>query len=240
MNQINKERTAIANMFNSIAKRYDLLNFILSFGIDSRWRKKTIKYILAKRPDTLLDIACGTGDLTIDFAKRGIKCVGLDISEKMMAHARVKSQAIICSEKSQEFKAPSFIKASAEDLPFSDKKFSAATIAFGIRNFERRDVALKEIHRVLAVGGRLAILEFAKPRNILWRLIYLGYLNIYVPIVGRIFSKNRFAYKYLASSIESFPKYEEFLRELEYAGFSNCKYKSLSGGIALLYTCEKS
>lgn len=228
--ELKKDKEVIASMFNRIAQRYDLLNLLLSFGIDTLWRKKLIRFIMESKPQHLLDIACGTGDLTLIFREKGINVTGADISEKML------EVAIKKANKNSKNKSPNFILASADNLPFEDNSFDAVTISFGIRNFDNREAALKEIRRVLRVGGSLAILEFATPKNSIWRFVYNLYLKIFVPIAGRILSGDKLAYNYLSESIEAFPKYEAFCSEFEVAGFTGIKYYSLSGGISVLYT----
>ena len=140
---LNKDRNAIASMFNGIAKNYDKLNLLLSFGIDTLWRRKLIRFVLKSNPSNVLDIACGTGDLALIFAKKGISVTGADISQNMLEVAKHKADKISKSN------APEFILASADNLPFSDNSFDSVTFSFGIRNFENRENALNEIHRVL-------------------------------------------------------------------------------------------
>ena len=231
---LNKDRNAIASMFNGIAKNYDKLNLLLSFGIDTLWRRKLIRFVLKSNPSNVLDIACGTGDLALIFAKKGISVTGADISQNMLEVAKHKADKISKSN------APEFILASADNLPFSDNSFDSVTISFGIRNFENRGNALIEIHRVLKSGGSLAILEFASPRSFLWKKIYGFYLKFFVPLVGRVISGDKYAYIYLYESIESFPKFEAFCTEIQNEAFSEINYISLSGGIAVLYTALKS
>ena len=169
---INKEREKISTMFNNIAGSYDLLNHLLSFGIDKRWRKKLVGRVLLKNPKTVLDIACGTGDLTLALFKKGIDVTGLDIAEKMMDVAKDKFTSHIRKTKEKTQPEPCFVCASAESIPFKDSTFDAVTIGFGIRNFENRGESLLEISRVLKRVGTLAILEFATPKNHLWRWLF--------------------------------------------------------------------
>lgn len=232
--ELKKEREVIASMFNGIAKKYDLLNLLLSFGVDTIWRRRLIRFITQSRPRKILDIACGTGDLALIFAKKGIQTTGADISQKMLEIAKKKADKLFKNN------APEFILASADSLPFEENSFDAVTISFGIRNFENRAKALNEIHRVLRRGGSLAILEFASPRNSLWRSLYNVYLKFFVPFIGRLISRDKRAYSYLSESIASFPKYETFCSEITKGGFVEVKYKSLSGGIAVLYMAHKS
>lgn len=237
-NELRKERETISGMFNKIAPKYDLLNRVLSLGIDKIWRARLVKDLISKanasstsRHQSILDIACGTGDLTIALAKKGFSVTGADIAGKMLEIAQKKSFTINPK--------PEYIIASADDLPFADNYFDAVTIAFGIRNFERRDLALSEIKRVLKKGGYLYILEFATPSNKIWGAIYrLYFLNI-LPAIGRAVSGDKSAYSYLPESVKAFPQYEKFIAEIDKAGFVSSKYVSLTGGVALLYSAKK-
>ena len=238
--ELRKDREVIASMFNGIAGRYDLLNLMLSFGIDTLWRAKLIKFVLAGKPSNILDIACGTGDLALIFGKKGVAATGADISANMLNVARKKAEKRFNSEESSKKGVrPDFILASADELPFERESFDAVTISFGIRNFEKRAEALSEIIRVLRPGGSLAILEFASPKNTIWKALYGFYLKHFVPLVGRLVSGDKYAYRYLSDSIDSFPKYENFCKEMSDAGFDVCRFRSLSGGIAALYTAYK-
>lgn len=237
---INKEREKISTMFNNIAGSYDLLNHLLSFGIDKRWRKKLVGRVLPKNPKTVLDIACGTGDLTLALFKKGIDVTGLDIAEKMMDVAKDKFARHISKTKEKTQPEPSFVCASAESIPFKDSTFDAVTIGFGIRNFENRGESLLEISRVLKRGGTLAILEFATPKNHLWKWLFNLYFMKILPFIGKIISKDSHAYNYLPQSVSTFPQYEEFASELEHFGFKDIDYIPLTGGVAILYIAQKS
>jgi demethylmenaquinone methyltransferase/2-methoxy-6-polyprenyl-1,4-benzoquinol methylase len=226
-----KSKSGISAMFNSIAKNYDFLNHLLSLGIDKRWRKILIRHIMKREPKTALDIACGTGDISIALCNKGLKVSALDIAERMIDVAR---------EKSRETGAEiDFLCASADSVPFDDCSFDVVTIGFGIRNFDNRGESLLEIKRVLNRGGELAILEFATPRNRFWRWLYRFYFSNVVPIIGGVVSNRRSAYTYLPVSVDSFPQYEEFASELEHFGFKDVQFITLSGGVAILYTGKK-
>lgn len=240
--KINKEKTIIAAMFNSIAANYDKLNHILSLGIDKYWRSVLIKEVLKDKPYTALDIACGTGDITIALMKRGVKATGLDIADKMLERAITKSKKSMKSlrhKSGKQYFLPEYICASAHQLPFDKEAFDLVTIGFGIRNFEHRGESLLEMQRVLKPGGRLAILEFATPRNYLWRNIYNIYFLKILPYIGKIISGDNNAYSYLPSSVGTFPQYKEFSRELEHFGYVNIEMKILTGGVSVLYTAKK-
>ena len=221
---LSKNSEKISAMFNGIASDYDKLNRILSFGIDTLWRKRLVKDIESRIPvkegkkqeTKVLDIACGTGDLSFGLARHGFLVTGADISSGMLEIAKSKA-----------------------NLPFPDNSFDAATISFGIRNFDKREACLKEIKRVLAPGGVLSILEFAEPRNRIWRAVFNCYFLNITPVIGKMVSSDKSAYSYLPQSVRAFPKYEEFSEEISRAGFRNADYISLSGGIAVLYRAVK-
>lgn len=232
---LSKEHSAISAMFNSIAGKYDLLNHLLSLGIDKGWRKKLVKSLKSSSTKVILDLACGTGDLTIALYKEGFSVTGADLSVNMLEIARQKSEKL---EKTTQ-PIPDYVECSAENLPFGDSSFDAVTISFGIRNFQNRDIALQEIFRVLKPNGRLAILEFATPKNLVWRTLFNTYFSVILPVIGRIISKDTRAYRYLPESVKEFPQYETFCKEIERQGFKNINYKPLTGGVAVLYFAEK-
>lgn len=245
----NKKSSTISAMFNSIAGEYDFLNHLLSFGTDRKWRTRTAGYLRKRLIETrknaedisILDIACGTGESCIALWKRGFKVTGADISEGMLAVARKKNNKLNPKRSDDPtVPLPTYLMGNAEKLEFDKNSFDAVTIFFGIRNFDKRDECLKEIYRVTKKGGIIAIVEFAKPRNYLFRLLYNTYFNFIMPAIGGLFSKNRKAYYYLAKSVENFPKYEQFCSELQSAGFENINFIPYSLGIAVLYVGEKT
>lgn len=241
---LDKDSRTISGMFNGIAPSYDLLNHLLSFNIDKYWRSRMVKFLQksgASKKNKIrlkvLDIACGTGDSTIALYKKGMEVTGVDIAEKMMEVAIAKNEKLL--KKKLPHPLPEYVLGSAEMLPFPDNSFDAVTISFGIRNFNRRSQCLQQIYRVIKPGGVVAILEFAKPKNKLIRFIYNTYFNNMLPFIGNIVSKDKDAYKYLAESVEQFPKYEDFCKEIKEAGFHRTKYKKYTFGITVLYTGDK-
>ena len=233
--ELSKERETISSMFNSIAPTYDLLNHLLSFGIDISWRKKLVRAVSRHTPieqANILDLACGTGDVSIAIYNKGAKVTGADISEEMLKVAFKKCQKSGIND-------IDFMIADACQLPFDSNTFDAITISFGIRNFDKRSHCIEELYRALKPGGLLAILEFSIPKNKLWKGLYTFYFKKILPSIGRIVSKQKWAYTYLPESSFSFPCREEFCKELEAGKFQECRYKSLTGGVACLYTAVK-
>ena len=233
--ELSKERETISSMFNSIAPTYDLLNHLLSFGIDISWRKKLVRAVSRHTPiehANILDLACGTGDVSIAIYNKGAKVTGADISEEMLKVAIKKCQKSGIND-------IDFMIADACQLPFDSNTFDAITISFGIRNFDKRSHCIEELYRALKPGGLLAILEFSIPKNKLWKGLYTFYFKKILPSIGRIVSKQKWAYTYLPESSFSFPCREEFCKELKAGKFQECRYKSLTGGVACLYTAVK-
>lgn len=230
--QLNKSRETISSMFDSIAPVYDRLNHLLSFGIDRSWRRRLVRAVssfcaLRGGEVKVLDMACGTGDVSIALRRKGLDVVGADISENMLALARKKAPEI------------DFRYGDASELPFADGSFDAVTIAFGIRNFDKRAQCIRELHRVLKDGGMLAIAEFSIPRNRLWRGIYTLYFKNILPAIGRLVSKQAYAYSYLPESSFDFPAPEKFRAELSEGGFRAVTARSMTGGVAYLYIGRK-
>jgi len=225
----------VALMFNNIAHSYDILNHILSFNIDKIWRKKAIKLIKKHNPQTILDIATGTGDFAILAAKKlsPHTIIGIDISEKMLEKG---------IQKVQKKKLSSVItlqKGDSENLDFLDNYFDASLTGFGVRNFENLQAGLEENYRVLKKNGVAAILEFSKPEHFPVKQLYYIYFEYLLPRIGKIISKDFDAYKYLPESVENFPYGDAFIKTLQNIGFKTIIHKKLSFGIASLYICIK-
>lgn len=221
-------------MFDNIAHRYDFLNHLLSLGIDNLWRKKAIRTIKAIKPNRILDIATGTGDLAFEARKQmpQLEIVGLDLSEGMLSKAREKA-------KERKLSNMVFVKGDSENLGFDDTSFDAVSVAFGVRNFENLEAGLKEIYRVMKPGGRLAVLEFSKPKAFPVKQIFNFYFKNILPTAGGMISKDSRAYEYLPESVQAFPEGADFLKILEKIGFKLCKDQPLTFGICSLYTAEK-
>jgi demethylmenaquinone methyltransferase/2-methoxy-6-polyprenyl-1,4-benzoquinol methylase len=227
------KKEQVAQMFDTISPRYDFLNHLLSGGIDILWRKKAIRMLRPERPQTILDIATGTGDFALEaLALRPEKIVGVDISEGMLAYGR---------EKIKRLKFDSIIElryGDSENLPFESNSFDAVIVSFGVRNFENLERGLSEIYRVLRPGGTAVVLEFSQPKG--WfRPIYQFYFKYITPTIGGFFSKDRAAYAYLPESVQAFPSGAAFLRVYEQAGFSDTKCIPLTFGVSSIYWGKK-
>lgn len=230
---LNKKRQ-IENMFDGIAHRYDLLNNLLSFNIDKCWRKKVINILMPFQPKIILDVATGTGDLAIALTKLNpVSITAIDISNGMLqiAQKKIKNKNIA--------NVIEFKKADSEDLPFENDFFDAVTVGFGIRNFENLNKGLSEIYSVLKPNGHFVILEFSKVKIFPLKQFYQFYSRCIIPLVGKLISKNSFAYQYLPNSVQVFPEGEEMCVILQHIGYKNVKCKRLSFGIVSIYHCQK-
>lgn len=229
------KKEQVAEMFNSIAFRYDFLNRFLSAGIDIQWRKKAIRQIKDLNPKKILDVATGTGDVALMTLKmlKPDKIVGIDISEGMLEFGRKKIEKLGLNNKID------LQKGDSEQLHFPDNEFDAVTVAFGVRNFENLLQGLKEMHRVLKPGGRLVVLEFSKPKQLAFKKFYNLYMNIVTPGIGKMLSKNKDAYQYLNDSVQAFPEGQTFLNIMNEAGFTQTYLKSLTLGICTIYCGSK-
>jgi len=225
------KKQQVANMFNNISGKYDFLNHVLSFGIDKIWRRKAISILKETKPQTILDVATGTGDFAFE-AIRILKpqtVVGVDISEGMLAIAQEK---IVNRNLSDQFKVQ---LGDSERLDFSDESFDAVTVAFGVRNFENLQQGLSDICRVIRPGGRAIILEFSNPKKFPIKQLYSFYSKNILPQIGKLFSKDNRAYTYLPESIAQFPDGSDFADLLLKAGFKQAICMPQTFGICTIY-----
>lgn len=233
---INKDRVLIGQMFDSIARRYDFLNHLLSFGIDRKWREKTVRKISESFKDPeIIDVATGTGDMAIEAVKQGaVKVTGIDISEKMLEIGRQKIAA------GNSDNVIELIKCDSEDICFEDNTFDAAMSAFGVRNFRDPVKGLSEMRRVVKHGGLVVILEFSKPGGFIFKHLYNFYFRNFLPFTGAVFSRQKEAYRYLNESVMDFPDKEIFIQMMRESGLSEIKQTRMTGGIATIYTGVKN
>jgi demethylmenaquinone methyltransferase/2-methoxy-6-polyprenyl-1,4-benzoquinol methylase len=227
----NEQAHRVREMFATIAARYDLLNHLLSGNVDKRWRRLVAKELfatLSNREARVLDVACGTGDLSLTLFESGqAAIVGADFCRPMLDIAAAKA-AISGS-------AIRFVEGDALALPFADRSFDAVTIAFGLRNLVSVESGFGELRRVLKPAGTVAVLEFSKPRSRLLRSLFGLYFTKLLPLFGGWISGSRSAYQYLPDSVSKFPDQERLVQIMKQAGFSEVVYQDLTGGIAALH-----
>jgi demethylmenaquinone methyltransferase/2-methoxy-6-polyprenyl-1,4-benzoquinol methylase len=217
----------VRTMFDRIAPVYDLMNRVMTAGLDQRWRRLTAAAVV-RRGERVLDACCGTGDLALAAARAGGDVTGLDFSERMLERARRKSAAI------------EWVHGDLLSLPFSDGSFDAATVGFGVRNVADLQGALAELARVLVPGGRVGILEITTPRGPL-AVFYRLWFDRVVPLLGKLLGRGRGeAYEYLPASVRRFPGPDELSALLRAVGFAQIRYRLLAGGIVALHTGEKA
>ncbi len=231
MTRLTEKGRGIRDMFDRIAPRYDLLNRLLSLGIDQRWRRFAVSQLVVPENGRVLDIATGTGDVALEIGRQtaqGVKIVGSDFTQGMLVLGRRKIAESPYRDRIVLVNAP------CESMPHPDGIFDGITIAFGIRNVVDRQKGLAEMARVLKPGGRAAILEFATPRNRFFRAVYYFYFLRVLPWLGGLISQ-RSAYQYLPDSVLEFPDRETFKAMMELAGFADVKVHDLTGGIAAVH-----
>ncbi|OTP87904.1 bifunctional demethylmenaquinone methyltransferase/2-methoxy-6-polyprenyl-1,4-benzoquinol methylase [Gilliamella apicola] len=223
----------VADVFHSVADKYDVMNDLMSFGIHRIWKKITIEYSSVRKGQKVLDLAGGTGDLTAKFSQlvgdNGLVVLA-DINESMLKVGRDKLR-----DKGL-FKNIEYVQANAEELPFADNYFDCITISFGLRNVTDKDKALRSMWRVLKPGGRLLILEFSKPQYKILNKAYDLYSFTMLPLMGKIVANDSDSYRYLAESIRMHPNQNTLKKMMEEAGFVDVKYHNMTGGIVALHT----
>lgn len=223
------KKEQVRDMFNDISGKYDFLNRFLSLGIDISWRKKAINSLKPYHPKQILDVATGTADLALEALRLNPdKITGVDIADGMLEVGRKKIKAagihkieLICAD--------------SEQLPFENETFDAATVAFGVRNFENLEKGLKEMHRVLRKAAPIAILEFSKPSVFPVKQLFQFYFKVILPVTGKLFSKHNNAYSYLPESVQHFPEGSDFEEIMKHCGYQNVSSSRLSFGICTLY-----
>ncbi len=228
------KKEQVTTMFNNISKNYDDLNRVISLGIDVRWRKRVVKMVGKNNPKTILDIATGTGDLAIMMSQlKPEKIVGLDISEGMLEVGKQKVA------KKNLNNIIEMVVGDSENMPFPDNFFDAITVSFGVRNFADLDKGLQEIRRVLKPKGTFVILETSNPTKFPFAQGYKFYTSVILPLIGKIFSKDKVAYSYLSESANSFPFGKAFDNILKKNGFIDTSYKPVTFGSATIYRASK-
>ena len=228
------KKDQVATMFNNISKNYDDLNRVISFGIDISWRKKVVQIVSKNNPQQILDIATGTGDLALMMSTLAPeKIIGLDISEGMLSVGKEKISKAQLNDKIE------MVVGDSEDIPYADNTFDAITVSFGVRNFANLDKGLREIRRVLKPKGILVILETSNPTKFPFKQGYKFYTSFILPVIGKLFSKDKIAYSYLSESANFFPFGEAFNNILKKNGFINTTHTPVTFGVATIYSASK-
>lgn len=227
------KREQVERMFDNISPKYDLLNRMLSMGIDQGWRRRVMRLVAQEPVEHLLDVATGTADLAILASKKVPRVTGVDISEGMLGHGRTKVADRGLSERVV------LQRADSAALPFPDGSFDAVTVAFGVRNFEQLELGISEMRRVLKPGGRLFVLEFSKPQHTPFRQLFRFYFHNVMPFIGKLVSRDDAAYTYLPKSVDAFPEGPAFLEMMRATGLREVRSESLTGGVATLYIGRK-
>jgi len=228
------KKDQVATMFNNISKNYDDLNRVISFGIDISWRKKVVQIVSKNNPQQILDIATGTGDLALMMSTLAPeKIIGLDISEGMLSVGKEKISKAQLNDKIE------MVVGDSEDIPYADNTFDAITVSFGVRNFANLDKGLGEIRRVLKSGGILVILETSNPTKFPFKQGYKFYTSFILPVIGKLFSKDKIAYSYLSESANFFPFGKAFNNILKKNGFINTTHTPVTFGVATIYSASK-
>lgn len=228
------KKEQVASMFDNISGQYDLLNRVLSFGIDVYWRKRAIGMLKADKPSYILDVATGTADLAIEALRLNPRqVVGVDISSGMLMKGEEKLRKRRLEDRIK------LVLGDSEGLPFEEAEFDAVTVAFGVRNFEDLDRGLSDIRRVLRPGGKLVVLEFSKPRTFPIKQLYTFYSAYILPTIGKLVSRDNSAYTYLPESVQAFPEGKDFLQHLAATGYVNNREKRLTFGICSIYVGQK-
>jgi demethylmenaquinone methyltransferase/2-methoxy-6-polyprenyl-1,4-benzoquinol methylase len=229
------KKSQVTEMFDRIAPKYDLLNRLLSLGIDTIWRKKAINLLDKDKHRMILDVATGTADMTLEINKQlsPDKIVGLDISSQMIEYGKKKVHKKGLSE------LISLEVGDSENMRFETDHFDAATVAFGVRNFGQLEKGLAEMYRVLKPEGRIVILEFSRPLYFPFKQLFNLYFKYILPLIGKWTSKDKKAYSYLYESVQAFPDYDRFADILRNTGFRSVSWKALSLGICTIYSGVK-
>lgn len=222
---LNKNPLDVAAMFDAVGEKYDLTNSVLSFGQDSRWRKRTREVLDLKPGQKVLDLAAGTAVSTVELSKSGAWCVACDFSRGMLSAGRERAVPKVAGD--------------GMGLPFADNTFDAVTISYGLRNIHDFELGLREMARVTKPGGRLAVAEFSTPVVPIFGTVYKEYLTRLLPPIARVVSSNPQAYIYLAESIRAWPNQRELAGRINANGWHNCNWENLTLGIVALHTATK-
>jgi demethylmenaquinone methyltransferase/2-methoxy-6-polyprenyl-1,4-benzoquinol methylase len=225
----------VGELFATIARRYDFINDLQSFGLHRLWKRRVLRLAHPQPGERALDLCCGTGDLTLALAKRGADVTGLDFSEPMLQVAKEKSASFSPLARSKI----DFIRGDAQQIPFAENTFDILTIGYGLRNLADLDAGLRDMLRVTKPGGRFVSLEFGKPPNPAWRGIYFTYLKFALPVFGKLFVGNSAAYAYILESLTHYPAQQVIAEKMTGLGWQKIRVLNLMGGIMSIHYAEK-
>jgi demethylmenaquinone methyltransferase/2-methoxy-6-polyprenyl-1,4-benzoquinol methylase len=235
-----QERAAKVNdLFASIARRYDLLNDLQSFGLHRLWKRRVVELAKVQSGNRALDLCCGTGDIALALARQGAETTGLDFSEKMLEVAKARSQKSEIRPLTSGFRPPVFIQGDAQQLPFPENSFDIVTVSYGLRNLASWEKGLEEMLRVAKPGGRIIVLEFGKPANLIWQKIYFTHLKCSVPLIGLLFCGNPQAYAYILESLKHYPAQLAVAEKMRGLKLANVRVINLLGGAMAINYGEK-
>ena len=242
-----EQRAAKVNdLFAAIARRYDLLNDLQSFGLHRLWKRRVVQLAGVRPGDLALDLCCGTGDIAFALARQGAETTGLDFSEKMLAVAEarrrkseVRSQKPDFGSPAAGFRLPTFRQGDALQIPFPDNSFDIVTVGYGLRNLTSWEKGLEEMHRLAKAGGRIVVLDFGKPPNALWRKIYFTHLKCSAPLMGWLFCGNAQAYAYILESLKNYPAQLAVANKMCDLKLANIRVINLLGGAMAINYGEK-
>lgn len=230
------QRAAKVNdLFAAIARRYDLINDLQSFGLHRLWKRRVVRLAQIKNGDRALDLCCGTGDIALALARRGAETTGLDFSEKMLEVAAHRQKQIPNSE----HRTLNFVQGDAQQLPFPDNSFDIVTMGYGLRNLTSWERGLEEMERVAKPSARIIVLEFGKPANALWRALYFTHLRLSVPLIGLLFAGNAQAYAYILESLKHYPAQLAVAEKMRGLKLANVRVINLLGGAMAINYGEK-
>ena len=225
----------VNDLFARIARRYDLINDLQSFGLHRSWKRRVVALAAARTGVRALDVCCGTGDIAAALAQRGAETTGLDFSPQMLAVAAERQK----KNPKSAFPLPHFIQGDAQQLPFPDATFDIVTVGYGLRNLTSWERGLDEMHRVARPGARLIVLDFGKPANALWRAVYFTHLRLSVPLIGLLFCGNASAYAYILESLKHYPAQLAVADKMQALKLNNVRVINLLGGAMAINYGEK-
>jgi demethylmenaquinone methyltransferase/2-methoxy-6-polyprenyl-1,4-benzoquinol methylase len=233
----------VDDLFGGIARRYDRLNDLQSFGLHRLWKRRLVRLGRVRPGDRALDVCCGTGDIAFALARRGAAVVGLDFNTSMLTVARARAGRLLPGAAGlagdRTFQTR-FLRGDAQRIPFRDDTFEIVTVGYGLRNLASWEGGLREMQRVARPGGRLLVLDFARPDQALWRGVYFGYLKAVVPWLGRVFAGNAAAYAYILESLRHFPAPHTLAERMQAFGLRNVRVIKLLGGLMSIHYAEKA